>query len=193
MPTARRPFLHPHSAVTQCISLSRAWGRNQIQRAPLSCSVPNLFFQNERHTLNTNSHQMNGLDFSTLSLSVSQFGVGICWDTVIIKTSSLASWQTYTAWTHHIEFCLESFSVLWLTNRSLSSLWKNHRRPQKPGASSSCWSPARSHAAVGWYPIPGFVASQPTARPSWSPKCSVVLRSGLLAGHSILSTPRFWR
>ena len=32
-----------------------------------------------------------------------------------------------------------------------------------------------------------------TARPSWSPECSVGLRSGLLAGHSILSTPKFWR
>ena len=32
-----------------------------------------------------------------------------------------------------------------------------------------------------------------TTCPSWSHNCSVGLRSGLLAGHSILSTPKFWR
>ena len=32
-----------------------------------------------------------------------------------------------------------------------------------------------------------------TARPSWPHKCSIGLRSGLTAGHSILSTPKFWR
>ena len=32
-----------------------------------------------------------------------------------------------------------------------------------------------------------------TARPSWIHKYSIGLRSGLMAGHSILSTPTFWR
>ena len=43
-------------------------------------------------------------------------------------------------------------------------MWKNHRQPQQPGNSSSCWSPAWSHTAVGWHPIlqPAFVTSQPT-------------------------------
>src|SRR4029434_147668 len=50
------------------------------------------------------------------------------------------------------------------TVRDLSSVWKIHTQPQQLGPSSSCWSPAWSHTAVGWHPIPqpGFVASQPT-------------------------------
>ena len=31
------------------------------------------------------------------------------------------------------------------------------------------------------------------AHPSWSHNCSLGLRWGLLAGHSLLSTPKFWR
>ena len=38
-----------------------------------------------------------------------------------------------------------------------------------------------------------LVTLRRTARPSWSHKCSIGLRSGLTAGHSILSTPTFWR
>ena len=39
-----------------------------------------------------------------------------------------------------------------------------HTQPQQLGTSSSCWSPAWSHTAVGWHPFPqpGFVTRQPT-------------------------------
>ena len=73
---------------------------------------------------------------------------------------------------------------------------------KQPGTSSSCWSPAWSHTAAGWHPIlqSAVVASQPTGL-CWSllheqhaqACCSMGLRSGLLAGHSIFSTPTFWR
>ena len=62
-------------------------------------------------------------------------------------------------------FTLNSF----YTVRDLSSVWKIHTQPQQLGTSSSCWSPAWSHTAVAWHPIPqpGFVASQPTCL-GWS-------------------------
>lgn len=50
-------------------------------------------------------------------------------------------------------------------------MWTNHTQPQQPVTSSSCWSPARPHAAVGWCPIlqPAFVTRQPVwfCRPLW--------------------------
>lgn len=86
----------------------------------------------------------------------------------------------------------------------LSSLWKIHTQPHQPGTSSSCWSPVLSHTAVRWHPIlqPPFC----TTRAVWlcwplshkehvqtDPTSSVKLRSGVPAGHSIFSTPKFWR
>ena len=78
-------------------------------------------------------------------------------------------------------------------------MWKNQTQPQQPG--TACWSPAWSHTAVGWQPILKPSICQPTWL-CWSPwheqhsradptSVQVGLRSGLLAAHPILSTPKF--
>src|SRR4029434_7449660 len=61
--------------------------------------------------------------------------------------------------THIYIFTLYTFFPV----RDLSSVWKIHAQPQRLGTSSSCWSPAWSHTAVRWHPIPqsGVVADQP--------------------------------
>ena len=63
--------------------------------------------------------------------------------------------------------------------------WRTHCCGRAPHSSTSICRKSASVVVL--------VNLARTACPNWSHECSMGLRSGLLAGHSILSTPKFWR
>ena len=85
---------------------------------------------------------------------------------------------------------------MYLFSISDSSVWRNHKQLQQPGTSSSwwphcCWMSSHPSTSICCKSasVVELVSLVGTTHPSWSHKCSVVLRSG----HPILSTPRSWR
>ena len=88
-----------------------------------------------------------------------------CWYSLLFWVAWWIGWLHSPTVIRKKQHILAIFTLYsFYTVRDLSSVWKIHTQPQQLGTSSSCWSPAWSHTAVGWHPIPqpGFVASQPT-------------------------------
>ena len=104
--------------------------------------VRNMHFWNERQSCVCGLHPWKAAKSSLPDILL----LTLVWWFWLKKQDKLAYWQFMN-----------------LTNRSLSSLWKNPTQPQQPGTSSSCCSTAWSHTAMGWHPTlpPAFVARQP--------------------------------